>query len=444
MSNKTNQAQDNPVVVEDELSEIIKREYLRIRKGEAKVREIPQDAAWERDVVKKLVRENPSVFSELRPDQRTESDAIVFLKDRLKQTDAQNAADKLYYETMDAAPALRLNYESNANEVIEYFDCDLQLPTWLKVKASISMTVSNALSLLKKVNVQLEKFNMKELYEVLRKKLTDILRKEILTYITQNEIGYFHFEISYTEISKAVETALTETCSEFGLDILEFRIEKLMISEKVVDMIQTEYLNTRSLSTRADAEIQWAKSSLEILEKKSEIMNRYGLSQDTLSEMEKDKALDRYLKKVNNQMAQKHELDKPTSTQTAFDNAILQKRPQKPVAPDPIKKVSLLKIILLALGAVAGIAVALLVELIPVKLIGGVVAVVCAAAAIYNAYRKYAQRHEVKEYNAQLKKYEDNLAVYENDLAKYKECKKRLEDEGKAYIETENGIVLCD
>ncbi len=436
-------SEKNKVVDQEEsVDVIIEREFLRIRKREAKVSDVPSDEPWAEALISKLVQDNPAIFAELTPDQRREEDAVVFLKERLKQTDSQQSSEKLYYETMDDEPALRLNYTCNADEVIEYFDPDLKLPTWLKVKASGSLVIFDTLQLLKKINVQLSKFNMKELYEGLRGDLTDIFRRVIRGYIEEKQTGYYHFDLVYGELSELVRGEMVPLMDTYGLKISSFRIEKLIISETIVDMISNEYLNTRCLSTRADAEIQWANSSLEILKRKSEIIEQYHLPQDTLSEMEKDKALERHLKKINNEMTQKQKLDKPTSENVAFAPQLVQKKPVKPVAPDEFLQTSWSKIIAPGIGFVAAVILALLGFGSAVTMIFWIVAAGCGAVAAYFGWQRYGQRDDIKAYREAIRKYETEREIYVSDLEEYEKCKKQMEDDGKNFFEDENGLFI--
>ena len=384
------------------------------------------------------------VFATLRPDQRKEADAVVFLKEKLKNSDFQGSGEKLYFETLNDEPAIRLNYVSNADEVIEYFDPDLKLPTWLKVKANMSFVVRDALCLLNKINVRLDGFNMKALYDGLRGTLTDIFRRAVLAYIGDNEAGYYHFDLLYGEISDTVRREIERVADAFGLRVLEFRVEKLLIAENIVDMIRTEYLNTRCLSTRAEAEIQWANSSLEILKRKSEILEQYKLPQDTLSEMEKDKALERHLKKVNNEMMQRQQAEKPTSENKTFEKPPIKKKPVEPTVPEEIMQVGMQKIVLPALGCVAGLVVLLLKVNGFLNIVGILAAVGFGLYALVNGLKRFSQREEIRQYRELVRKYEDDKAIYESDLEDYEKCKKQLTDENKKFFENDKGIFLKD
>ena len=70
-----------------------------------------------------------------------------------------------------------------------------------------------------------------------------------------------------------------------------------------------------------------------------------------LSEMEKDKALERYLKKINNRMEVKDQIDKPTEKSITFGK-VFHPRPVKPEPVKEIEQVSMAKIIVLAVLSV--------------------------------------------------------------------------------------------
>ena len=434
--------------------EIIADELLKIQKGESKITEIPMEEEWAKPLIHELVKTDVSYFEKLLPEQRTEEDALLYVKYSLSHTDAQKNDEKLYFETMDRKSAFHFDYLSNDDEVLEYFDCELSLPTWLRIKAAATFAVSNATKLLEKINVTLGQFSIQLVYAALRRNLTDIFRRELLKYIEEKEIGYFHFEPSYHIFTDIIKSNLDAICEEYGLALCDFHLMKMTISETALENIQNEYLNARILGTRAEAEILWAEASLEILKKKSEILQAHQMPMDTLTEMEKDKALERHLKKINNRMEHQEEMDEPNGDGgITFQPKLIMERPKKPKKPDDYYAVKLWKIILSGILAVIAavapfIAKSILADVevakdldpllysIPCFVVGAILLIVTVSLIL----KKIFERDKVKEYKDAEKKYKDEDAIYKNKEKEYENKKESLKADGKAFFENHNGI----
>ena len=281
----------------EKVNQEIEKEVLKIRKGELKISEISNSYPNAQEIIDSAIEFRPLFFAELRPEQRTEKNALIFLKHVLTTTQNKNEQEVSYFETLDNAPALKIHYISVADESVEYFDDDLQLPTQLKSKLSLALAIDNVSNLFNKLNLKLSDFSLIKLYYSIRTEITNIVKNEVLSYIKNNKLGYFKFEYACQEIEKSVLNNLIVVFKDFGLKVIKFNFEKISIPDQITNIIQNEYMNARSLSIRSQAEVQWATSSLEILKLKSEIIEKYKLPADTLSEMEKDKALERYIKK---------------------------------------------------------------------------------------------------------------------------------------------------
>jgi hypothetical protein len=240
------------------------------------------------------------------------------------------------------------------------------------------------------------------------------------------------------------------------LTLSDFHIKKIFISEAVLENVQNEYLNARILSTRAAAEIQWAEASLEILKKKSEILKEHQMPADTLTEMEKDKALERHLKKINNLMEPKEQFDNPNGgSGIDFEKKPIMERPKKPETPDDYSAVKLWKIILSGILAIIVTAAPFVAKLLlkdmeldldpkfyfaPCIAIGVILLIITVSLIL----KKIFEREKVKEYNDTMKKYDDEFAIYENKEEEYKSLKKTLKTEGKPFYENQNGIYEAD
>ena len=199
-------------------------------------------------------------------------------------------------------------------------------------------------------------------------------------------------------------------------------MQKISVSDQVDAMIREEYLNVRSLSTRAEAEARWAQASVEQLEKKCEIITKYQLPADTLTEMEKDKALERYLKKVNNVPDAKKKLaDKPEEIAGKAGSLA----PIKPVAPKHPEEINVITAKRVAsFGIFAGLALVLaIIGFATRTTVLGIIGLVAAAALAIVAGVLFLKRRANAEvyaaHEAELAEYKHKTEAYEKEMEEY-------------------------
>ena len=397
-------------------------EYWKVREGKSEIRSYSMNDPEHAALLKRLLEEDIGRFAKLSPEQMTEEFAKPFVASRLQATDFAGSA-KMYFETLNEKSALHLAYTSGGDEVIEYFDPDLELPTWLSVKFAMDVEIEDAMKLIKSITLAMNRFSMESVATGVRAVITETVRTEVITYITDNKLGYLHFGSCYDAIGAILSEKLADKLSAFGLSVLAFHMQKISVSDQVDAMIREEYLNVRSLSTRAEAEARWAKASVEQLEKKCEIITKYQLPADTLTEMEKDKALERYLKKINNVTDAKKKLaDKPEEVAGKAGSVA----PVKPVAPErPVEIGIITPGRITAFGILAGLALILAIVGFASNVIamGAIFLVATAILAIATAVLFIKRRSNAETYaayKAALAEYEHKTEAYEKELEEYR------------------------
>ncbi len=421
----------------------IEKEVLKIRNGEIKISDILADAPNAQEIVDKAIEAKPLFFRDTREDQRTDANAFVFVKHILTTTKVQNEKEVAYFETLNSSPALSIHYESVADESVEYFDKDLELPTQLKSKLSLSLVIADALRLLNALNFKLNDFSLARLYNVIRAEITRSVKAKILEYIQRERLGYFGFEFACATLSESVQAELALAFEKYGLQVIKFHFDKLSIPDQIIKIVQDEYMNARALSIRSKAELQWATSSLEILKLKSEIIDKHHLPADTLSEMEKDKALDRYLKKMEGKVETKIEFKKEKATNANSEDILVATLPVEPKKPDEIGKNSNAKLIGFSLGAVVGLILGIVGLTIQ---IGGLVAfgfIATVALGVLDAVaivQKTKGKKLVDDYKMKLSIYEEGMKAYAKEYAEYEEANRKLTANPNRYYKKDGAI----
>ena len=375
------------------------RLYWEIRENKRDIASLdPKDSNTEK-IICRLMADRVDYFIELTPVERTERFARMFALDKLQKTDAIGAG-KMLFRTYEDGLGLFLREDSAP---IDYFDRDLDIPTWLRVHAECRLILDDVMLLFKKINYDLTAFSMPVLNEYIRGILSATTVRVVLSYFDEKQIGYFHFGQSQFELSELLRQALDEELKKSGISVYAYDIHKLEISDEVSAMLRKEYFAVRSQSIRAEAEKRWAELSLEELGRKAELIEKYQLPSDILTEMEKDKAMERYLKKVNNRVDQvKYADHRPDKVELQFSHAE-GKKPEEPEMPkNPLNFV---------IFSCCAIAIFLLLAIFatPVFWVGVLLSV---AALIYACV-------QLNDFGAKKKEYDRLMRVYEHDMELY-------------------------
>lgn len=290
---------------------------------------------------------------------------------------------------------------------IDYFDHDLDIPTWLRVYADCRIVLDNVMLIMRTMNHQLSSFSMSSLSSFVRGIITATSANVILEYFDKKNVGYFHFSQSLSELSVLVKQELDRELEKCGISVYSYGIRKLEISDEVTSMLRKEYFSVRSQSIRAEAERRWADLSLRELEHKAEIISKYELPSDILTEMEKDKAMERYLKKVNNRLERvKYDDERPESAEGPSFKAIEQKLPEKPEKPKSFLPHLVACAILTVISIVLAVAVSPY-----IWIAAGIFLIGTAGFGI-----------KLRNFGSKKAEYEKLMRIYEQDLKRYEEA----------------------
>ncbi len=421
----------------------IEKEIFKIRNGEIRISDISANAPHAQEIVDGAIASKPMFFADTRKDQRTESNAMVFVKHVLTTSKNQNVKEVSYYETLDLYPALKLHYESIADESVEYFDKDLEMPTQLKTKLTISLVIHDALLLINSLNFNLNFFSIVRLYSVIRTEITATVKSKILEYIKTEKLGYFDFEFSCITLSETIRNALEDKLAKYGISISKFSLEKLSIPDQVSKFVQDEYMNARTLSIRSAAEKKWADSSLEILERKSEIIEKYKLPGDTLSEMEKDKAMERYIKKVEHKLEPRIEYQKESATRDTSEDILIATLPEEPVEPAELVDTNKSKVLAFSICTLASLLLLIVGVIVDVNIVlylGILSLVVSAVLLSIVVVKRIINRKVYKDYKSKVAIYNEALKAFKKEEQDYKAATKKLANHPDKYYEKDGAI----
>lgn len=205
----------------------------------------------------------------------------------------------------------------------------------------------------------------------------------------------------------------------------------MSVPDSIREQIRKNSFETKCESDRYAAEVKVAEMYLENYRRKAEIRSTFG-TDESLTEFEKDRALERYLVRVNNE--RKAELTdtklKERIDDYGMDKPVEPKKPsiEKPAEPGlKLNNNHCITRAIVGLGLlIVGIILTALVPVvsalgIALLVLGAVALVGCIAVLAVRVTKFKQQKAELQEdYEEQLKLYNDAQEQYKVDMAEYK------------------------
>ena len=220
----------------------------------------------------------------------------TYVKARLAET-AKALPGAMLLNSFDNKPVISLQYESHDGETISYFDEKLSLLTDLKVNAQAKFKIDDAAALANKLDVSLEYFNAQFLIDAVTPVITDAIRKELLTLAKVDGVTFFDLSANYGKLAERILATANEILAAYGIVINAFAINNIESLNNSHADIENQYLTIAKEKCWKTYQNEMQAAALVNYEKKAEIHNKYPEFAATLTEEEKDLALNRYLEK---------------------------------------------------------------------------------------------------------------------------------------------------
>lgn len=323
------------------------------------------------------------------------------------------------YSSYDKSLILVLTWETTKTEVLRYFDKELGVPAELRGKVCIKIKITDAMKLLKAVDIDLRYVDFQYIAGEFRGLTEKTYREVLFEVMDEKNAGYLTLGKYFTQISRQIKEKLSYVAAEWGVEIKDAEVKEIDMPSNLMEIVRQEYINISRERSRMDFEQTVAENSLKNYEKKAEIHSKYPQFQMTLTEAEKDNALDRYLKRVEKykkeivDVKDKQLQDDKTHVLQSFDEVITEPtKPVKPVKSSILKKFFIWLAVFLAAG-VGGF-------FIPNRSYIGFI-VIAATVVIFGIYAAthIKQMKEAKNYPHSLAKYNEEMTKYTVDYAEY-------------------------
>lgn len=190
---------------------------------------------------------------------------------------------------------LNYHYETKRGETISYFDTALGVPTSLVATANIRLKLIDARKLVEKVDVDIHKIDAPIIESFITSAFNCIVRDMVLSVITKENLSFYDLSQHYTELNQAMLEKLGEYFTSCGLQTTYFAFSDISVPNNTEQLLKNQFFAIAEAERIKAHEQKIEKASLDLYERKAEIHSKYPDFPITLTEAEKDFALNRYL-----------------------------------------------------------------------------------------------------------------------------------------------------
>lgn len=200
--------------------------------------------------------------------------------------------------SFDSKMVIQYHYETKQGETISYFDKALGVPTSLVAVADLKLKLIDAQKLVEKIDVEIKYLDAVIISNFITATLCRIVRDEILSFISEHDATFYDLPHYYTAINQKILESLQATFESCGLEATDFALTDISVPNNTDKLLQNQFFAIAEAERIKAYEQRMEKASLDLYERKAEIHNKYPDFPLTLTETEKDLALNRYLKRM--------------------------------------------------------------------------------------------------------------------------------------------------
>ncbi len=211
---------------------------------------------------------------------------------------------------------INYQYETKSGETISYFDKNLGVPTALVAKANLRLKLVNAQVLVNRIDIALRYLDMALVTNFITGIINKNMRDTILSFINSNELSFYDLPQYYTDINQAVFAKLSAQFAECGLALTEFTLSDISVPNNTDKLLRDSFFAISEAERMKEHEYKMEKEALDLYERKASIHSKYPDFPITLTEAEKDFALNRYLTRIG----------KDTSLSADINDKVLENR----------------------------------------------------------------------------------------------------------------------
>ena len=307
---------------------------------------------------KYVIEKNPELFVYLNKEQYSDELAQLYLFHRFSDKHPRGKNDERFHtltlqKSIDNKIIFNYSYVTPEGEELYYLDSELQVPTSIKSSLKLSLKINDAVKLIEKLDVHVTQLGEKKISATLCDIVSNRYKSFLSSYISENKVGYYTLCTSFAALEKGFSEYLDSALSEYGISVSSFIVKNLAIPKDIQFKIEDQSFRIRQRRAEIEADAEFAKVSLKNYEAKLAINEKYQAGEGSLTEYEKDLALQRYLTKCGR--AQEESVDRSIRIAQKVDGTddVVSKKtdvvPELPPVKNMFKRLFILSSVVLAI-----------------------------------------------------------------------------------------------
>lgn len=299
----------------------------------------------------------------------------LYLTEKMQKTLTSVNEGVTLITSFDKKLVLNYLYETKRGETISYFDKALGVPTSLVAKANVKLKLVDAQKLVEKIDIDIKYIDMSIVANFVTAGLNRIVRDTILSFIASKNLSYYDLPQHYTVINNGILDNLREYFVKCGLDATDFALSDISVPNNTDAMLKNQFFALAEAERVKTYEQKMESASLDLYERKAAIHSKYPDFPITLTEAEKDFALNRYLTRIGKDTTLKAEIEEEKIADRKIINDGTATAERKISMPTFVKKSNKFRIVF---GIMVAVLYVIALSMFAVTVQAGLIALACA------------------------------------------------------------------
>ncbi len=198
-------------------------------------------------------------------------------------------------KSVDEHVLIKFVYTPYLGSQITYYDTDLKMPLNLIFKSYLTYRITDSIAFINKLDIDFKHIGYNEIYNFILTFTKKIMRDCITETIIDNKLGYYSFSSKISPIENLFISRANSVLADYGICVNAIDIKELSFQEtNITKIVTNQILSERIKNISNDARIEYEKASLDLFERKAEILSKHPELVDSLTKAEKDNAFRRY------------------------------------------------------------------------------------------------------------------------------------------------------
>lgn len=225
---------------------------------------------------------------------------FYYLKNKLRDDAyAGNQVSTMALATsLDKKLIFNYSYTTKQGETIAYFDQLLGVPTSLVVNANVKLKLLDAQKLLARIDIDVPYIDLSVITDFITCYLSRVVRDTVLSFIREKELSYYDLPQHYTALNQSVEENLGACLQDSGLVVVSCLIRDINVTDNTDVLLRHQFFALAEDERVKAHEQRLAQAALDLYERKAAIHEKYPNFPLSLTEAEKDLAMNRYLMRM--------------------------------------------------------------------------------------------------------------------------------------------------